>query len=234
VPLTLRAMGSGTTQASTVAAGATATVESAAAAQADTIPVTYTQALLVVRDVRFVFNDRETEDEDDSLDVENDSTEVEDGDDEDEAAVVYRGPFVIDLLSHTADSLGTQLVPPGLYHQVQGHLNALHAGDWNAGQFGILVGYTVLLEGAIHGDGGGPFSYKTRIDDEFILKGPFDVQAGMPATAFLTFDLSKWLVGQNGEFLDPRVADNDKWIRWAIRHAIKVKMDGNHNGELDD
>lgn len=230
VPLTLRAMGSGSVSKSTaMAAGWRDGIQYSAAAQADTVPVTFTRALLVVRDVQFVLN----EDEEDSLDIDDDSTGVHE-DDESEAAVVFHGPFVIDLLAHSADSLGTQLVPPGLYHQIQGHLSALHADDWNASQFSFLVGSTVLLEGTVNGDGGGPFTYKARIDDEFILRGPFNIQAGTPATAFLTFDLSRWLVGQNGTFLDPRVAENDKWIRWAIRHAIKVTMDGNHNGELDD
>jgi len=230
VPLTLRAMGSGSVQKSGVlAVGTTAGIRYAAAAQADTVPVTFTRALLVVRDVQFVLN----EDEDDSLDLDDDSTAIHE-DDESEAAVVFHGPFVIDLLAQSAESLGTQLVPPGIYHQIQGHLSALHASDWNAAQFSFLVGSTVLLEGTVNGDGGGPFTYQTRIDEEFILRGPYNVQAGSPATAFLTFDLSRWLVGQNGTFLDPRVADNDKWIRWAIRHAIKVTMDGNHDGELDD
>jgi len=241
VPLTLRAMGTGSSGSSASHAASIGSAGYAAAAAADTIPVTFTRALLVVRDVRFVLGEGgegEDESESDSLDAENDSTEAENdstGDHEEEGgAVIYRGPFVIDLLAQTADSLGTQLVPPGLYHQIMGHLAALHAGDWNASQFSFLIGSTVLLEGTVNGDGGGPFTYQTRIDDEFILKGPFDIQAGIPATAFLTFDLSKWLRARDGSFLDPRIADNSKWIEFAIRHAIKVRMDGNHNGMMDD
>ena len=239
VPLTLRAMGTGSASgAPALGARALVSADYAAAGPADTIPVTFTRALLVVRDVRFVLSDREEGEESDSLD-ENDSTEVESdstGDHEDEggAAVIYRGPFVVDLLTQTADSLDTQLVPPGLYHQIMGHLAALRAGDWNASQFSFLIGSTVLLEGSVNGDGGGPFTFQSRIDDEFILKGPFDIQAGQPATAFLTFDVSRFLRARDGSFLDPRIAGNAKWIEDAIRHAIKVRMDDNHNGRMDD
>jgi len=229
VPLTVKAMGVGA--AAQPASGLT--FHTAYSAAAESIPVTFTKALLVVRDVRFHFEDGDTDTLDDgdmdSTGSQGDSIGEGEDDHEEGGMVTFRGPFVLDLLSQSAESLGTQLVPPGDYDRVQGHLRALRASDWNAGGYPFLVGATVYLEGLVQGDGGGPFTYQTRIDNEFMIRGRFTVAPGSPATAFISFDVSKWLV-KDGAFLDPRIPDNAKWIEWAIRHAIKVDMDDDHDG----
>lgn len=230
VPLTLKAMGVGAASAN-LASGLT--FHTAYSAAAESIPVTFTKALLVVRDVRFHFEDGDTDTLDDgdmdSTASQGDSIGDGEDDDHDGGMVTFRGPFVLDLLSQSAESLGTQLVPPGDYDRVQGHLRALRASDWNAGSYPFLVGATVYLEGLVQGDGGGPFTYQTRIDNEFMIRGRFTVSPGSPATAFISFDVSKWLV-KDGAFLDPRNPDNGTWIEWAIRHSIKVDMDDDHDG----
>jgi hypothetical protein len=238
VPLTIKAMGTGAAASSTnLAAGLS--LHSAYSAAAESIPVTFTKALLVVRDVRFHFEDGtddtlDTDDGDmDSTGAEEDSIGEGEDDEHEGGMVIFRGPFVIDLLSQSAESLGTQLVPPGDYDRVQGHLRALRASDWNSGSYPFLIGATVYLEGLVEGDGGGPFIYQTRIDNEFMIRGRFTVAPGSPATAFISFDVSKWLV-KDGVFLDPRIPDNAKWIEWAIRHAIKVEMDEDHDGQPDN
>jgi hypothetical protein len=232
VPLTLEAQGVG----SATQHFATAAALSGALAQ-DTIPVTFTRALIVTRDIRFVLPDTpevgDTLGESDSTgEAENDSTGAHES--EGGGQVRFHGPFVIDLLAGNAQPLGTQLVPAGVYSQVMGHLQALQAGDPGASQFPDLVGATILLEGDIAGAGGGHFVYTARIDDEFVIHGSFSVQGQKPVTSFLVFDLSKMLVDRSGHFLDPRVTTNDFAIRQAIRHAIKVGMDANHDGEPDD
>jgi hypothetical protein len=189
----------------------------------DTIPVTFTQALLVVRDVHFALGDDDAED--------TDTLGVGDGDG---GPARFHGPYVIDLLNNTAQSLDTELVPPGAYEHVQGHLRALSADDGPASAYSSLIGATIRLEGTVGGDGGGPFVYSARIDDEFVIHGDFTVLAETPATAFLVFDLSRFLTDRDGQFLDPRVAENDFLIKQAIRHAIKIGMDDDHDGEMDD
>jgi hypothetical protein len=149
--------------------------------------------------------------------------------------IIFRGPFVIDLLSHASEELDTKMVPAGVYRRVQGHLRALHAGDGVAtAELASMVGSTVWLEGTIGGEGGGPFSFLARIDNEFQIRGAFTVEAETPATGFITFDLSKWLQDRDGHFLDPRSAENLNAIKSAIRHSIKVCMDEDHDGEMDD
>ena len=111
---------------------------------------------------------------------------------------------------------------------------ALHGEDGPAATYASLVGATILLEGTIDGEGGGPFLYSARIDNEFMIRGDFVVLAETPATAFLVFDLSRFLTGREGQFLDPRVTENDLLIKQAIRHGIKVGMDDDHDGEIDD
>ena len=215
VPLTLQAASvGGATQRFTTPA-------LSAPSATDTIPVTFTQALLVVRDVRFVFEG----DDADTLDV-------DDADGGGQAR--FRGPYVIDLLAGAAESLDTEMVLPGDYDRVQGHLLALRAEDGPASTHSSLVGATVLLEGTIDGEGGGPFLYSARIDNEFMIRGDFVVLAETPATAFIVFDLSRFLIGREGQFLDPRVTENDFLIKQAIRHGIKVGMDDDHDGEIDD
>ena len=241
VPLTLKsqAIGSATVRALRAA--------SLAAADSDSshVDVTFTRALLVVRDVRFKssFGDSEGEGdevENDSLgEAEHDSLgegEAEgDSIDAEEGGIDFRGPFVIDLLSHHSDVLDTKLVPPGLYNKVQGHLQALHTGDAAAiPDLSFLIGSTIFLEGTIAGDGGGPFTFQARIDDEFVIHGAFTVQSDTPATAFLVFNLDAMLVNREGRFLDPRDPANDQAIRSAIRHAIKIGEDRDHDGEVDN
>lgn len=231
VPLTLEAQGVGSaTQHYAAAAALSGTLAQ------DTIPVTFTRALIVTRDIRFVLPDTpevgDTLGESDSTgEAENDSTGAHESDG---GQVRFQGPFVIDLLAGNAQPLGTQMVPAGVYSQVMGHLQPLQAGGALASQYPDLVGATILLEGDIAGAGGGHFVYTARIDDEFVIHGSFSVQGQTAVTSFLVFDLSKMLVDRSGHFLDPRVTTNDLAIRQAIRHAIKVGMDANHDGEPDD
>jgi hypothetical protein len=226
VPLTLEAQGTG----APAQRFSTAAMLSAASAQ-DTIPVTFTRALITVRDIRFVLP--EGEDHADTLGLgDNDSTDA--GGSDAGGQVRFHGPFVIDLLAGDAQSLGTQMVPAGVYSMIMGHLQALAAGGPLATQYPDLVGATVLLEGDIAGDGGGHFVYTARIDDEFIIHGSFNVTGDKPVTTFLVFDLSRLLMDRDGHFLDPRNTDNDQAIRQAIRHSIKMGVDRNRDGEPDD
>lgn len=220
VPLTLEASGvGGASQRFTTSA-------LAAPSATDTIPVTFTQALLSVRDVRFVLGD----DADDT-----DTLGIGDAEPEDDGGQVrFRGPYVIDLLAGIAQSLGTEMVPPGPYQRAQGHLRALSGDDGPASVHSSLIGSTVRLEGTIGGEGGGPFVYSARIDNEFMIRGDFTVLVETPATAFIVFDLTQFLTSREGHFLDPRVVENDFLIKQAIRHAIKVGMDDDHDGEMDD
>lgn len=228
IPLTLQAVpvgGAAQRFASTALAAPSAT---------DTIPVTFTQALLVIRDVRFVLQGDDEGDDTDTLGVAEDTLGVDEDGDDDGGQVRFRGPYVVDLLAGTAQSLDTEMVPPGAYDRVQGHLRALRDSDAPSATYPSLVGATIRLEGTIGGEGGGPFVYEARIDNEFMIRGDFTLQAETPATAFLVFDLSRFLTDRNGHFLDPRVADNDLWIKQAIRHAIKIGMDDDHDGQADD
>jgi hypothetical protein len=234
VPLTLKSQSTGSALVHALRAASLAVADS----DSIHVDVTFTRALLVVRDVRFKSDDgEENEDENDSLgEAENDSLGEADNDSlgDGENGAVFRGPFVLDLLSHHAEVLDTQLVPPGLYHKVQGHLQALHAGDAAATpDLSFLIGSTIYLEGTISGDGGGPFIYQARIDDEFIIHGAFTVLAETPATAFVVFDLDGLLVDREGRFLDPRDPGNDQAIKSAIRHAIKIGEDKDHDGDVD-
>jgi hypothetical protein len=226
VPLTLVAQGTGGSAPGVPAAHATAL--SAASAATDTIPATYTKALLVIRDVRLVLADGMLAGEDQS------DTLGTGGGDDDDGQVRFRGPFVLDLLQGEAARLDTVMVMPGEYRRVQGHLQALRSQDADAGTYPDLVGFTVCLEGMVEGEGGGPFTYVARIDNEFQIRGRFSVEAATPATAFITFDVSKWLQDRDGRFLDPRDPANDAAIQSAIRHSIKVGMDDDHDGEMDD
>jgi len=239
VPLTIQGMGVG---GANRAGSPSAALASGAAAANDPLPVTFTKALLVVRDVRFKLTEgAEADSTDESGDLgdaddPNDSTGVHERDDdaEGDGAVIFRGPFVLDLLSQSAESLDTELVPPGDYRRVQGHLRPLRADDWNASHFDFLVGSTVYLSGTVEGDGGGPFTYQARINDEFQIRGKFTVEANTRATAFIVFDVSRMLRGRDGAFLDPRLPENDMAIRSAIRHSVKAGMDRDHDGDIDD
>ncbi len=187
VPLTLTAQSSGVASIHLPASAGTA----ALSGTVQTVDVNFSKALLVVRDVRFKLSDFA---ENDSTDDENDSTGTDDAslltlgsgdmdstdlDHEDgDGMIVFHGPFVIDLLSQHAEDLDTQMVPPGDYRRVQGHLQALHAGDQAATpDLSFLVGGTVHLAGTIGGEGGGDFTFQARIDDEFMIRGEFAVEA---------------------------------------------------------
>jgi len=229
VALTLEAQGVGGSSARFSTAA-----RMSAASPADTIPVTFTRALLTVRDIRFVLAGGEGEA--DTL-GDTDSTGADDSTGVHESnggQVRFQGPFVIDLLAGDTQSLGTQMVPTGVYTLILGHLQALAAGGALATQYPELVGATILLEGDIAGEGGGHFVYTARIDDEFVIHGSFDITGDRPVTSFLVFDLGTMLTDGSGHFLDPRNTANDQALRQAIRHAIKMGIDRNHDGEPDD
>lgn len=223
-------------------------------APADTAPVTYSRALLVVREVRFKVNGVGDDDDDDGDDDDGEddlaagfmaSTGVGDveglgqdnpgwpGHGRNPHDIIFTGPYIVDLLSQTADSLDTQLVPPGNYHSTRGYVAPLRVDDWNAGENAFLVGYTVHLEGTVDGDGG-EFTFQTPLYRKFNIKGKFTVEEETPATAFLTFDLSHWLVAPNGEFLDPRNPANEAAIQRAISKSIRLVWDDDHDGKCDD
>ena len=229
VPLTVKAQGVGGTSSRLVTAP---NMAAAAVADTDTM-VTYTRALLSVRDVRFVLSDADEGDDTDTTGTPGDSTDA-DSDHEDAGQIRYHGPFVVDLLAGDAQDLGTQMVPAGIYHHVMGHLQKLTGGGDLANTYPDLVGATVLLEGDIHGEGGGHFIFESRIDTEFIIRGTFEVMGDTPVTSYLVFDLSQFLRGNGGVFLDPRNAANENAIRVAIKHAVKTGIDGNHDGEPDE
>ena len=209
VPLSLHAQGMGAPAQNYAASRSFASLAGTAVADTDSVPVTFTRALLVVRDVRLV------------------------SDDPDGGQVLFTGPFVVDLLAGDAQHLGTKMVPAAPYTKVMGHIQSLSAGDDLAAQYPDLVGYTILLEGDIAGDGGGHFLYQERIDTEFVIHGNFVVEEDEPATSFLVFDLSQLLLSREGHFLDPRNPDNDQLIEQAIRHATKFGLDRDHDGDPD-
>jgi hypothetical protein len=231
VPMTLRA----------VAAGPGMAARSARAAD-DT--VNYTQVLLVVREVRFRLADTtrsgEGEGGEDNIrpaaftHLAGDPMGGHEGDDDHIESVAFRGPFVVDLLAQSAESLDTELVPPGTYHSAQGSIGPLKASDWNASKFTFLIGSTVYLKGTVKGEGGGDFTYLAPISHTFTIPGPFVVQSNTPATAFLTFDTSRWLRSPTGAFLDPRDPANSAAIQQAIIQSIRAGMDDNHDGRCDD
>jgi len=234
VPLTLKSEATG---AATVHALRAASL-AVSGSDSSHVDVTFTRALLVVRDVRFHSSlgdsegeGHETEADEDTL---GDVAHEVDSVDGEEDGIAFRGPFVINLLSHHADVLDTKLVPPGLYNKVQGHLQALHVGDAAATtDLNFLIGSTVLLEGTISGEGGGSFTFQARIDDEFVIHAALTIVSDTPATAFLVFDLDRMLVDREGRFLDPRDPNNDQAIKSAIGHAIKIGVDKNDDGEVD-
>jgi hypothetical protein len=214
----------------------------------DTVPVTFTTALLVVRDVWFKPAE-DGEDENDSLGTGHDDDAVawnlsaqhdslghddDDGDDDDGAPIRFRGPFVVNLLTQSAESLDTQMVPPGVYRSTKGHVWPLRADDWNAPLYDYLIGTSVYLQGTVDGEGGGEFTYEATIRHLFKIRGEFTVEEDTPATAFIVFDISTWLRGRGGAFLDPREPENDKLIQHAIIKSLKVGMDRNRNGRCDD
>lgn len=251
VPMTLKGMGLGTASGRQPATMARSIGASFASTTDDTIPVTFTKALLVVHDIRFhLISGGET----DSTGGGTDTTvtphslddayaqEVEhhgwghgggDGDKDSVETIRFVGPFVVDLLTQTADSLDTQMVDPGTYRNTVGHIRPLLADDWNASSFEYLIGGTVYLQGTVDGPGGDTFTYRTKIYHVFKIKGEFVVDAPTPATAFITFDISQWLRGPGGRFLDPRDGENGLAIRDAIIRSLRMGMDRNHNGHCD-
>lgn len=261
VPMTLKAMGLGTASGRQPATMARTLGASFATSSDDTLPVTFTKALIVVHDVRFrLISAAET----DTTGGGTDSTGAGEGDADardqayamaveghgmghgdgghgdgdhgrgDDSLIVFTGPFVVDLLTQTSDSLDTQMVEPGDYRNIVGHIRPLLATDWNASSFEYLIGGTVYLQGTVDGPGGDTFTYRTKFYHVFRIPGKFTVDASTPATAFLTFDISSWLRGPGGRFLDPRDGENGLPIRNAIIRSLRMGMDRNHNGHCDD
>lgn len=200
-------------------------------AAADSIQIS--EALLVVKDIKFISHS-------DTVHA-RDSSQCERDDDEDWHGrgdtnhVRLRGPFLVTLHDTTAVQVAADTIPPGVYDGITFQIHKVNPHDvmMNPSLPDSLNGYSIIVTGMVHYAGGSwaPFEFRTNLNEEYKVKGNFVVSAGDRFVPYaLKFDLSLWFKDSSGRVLDP----NDFIARNMIRFAIRAALGGHMLGGRDD
>ena len=191
------------------------------------------EALLVIKDIKFVMHS-------DTVRA-RDSSQCERDDEEDWHGrgdtnhVRLKGPFLVTLHDTTAVQVAADTIPPGVYDGITFQIHKVNPHDvmMNPALPDSLNGYSIIVVGMVHYSGGSwaPFEFKTNLNEEYKVKGNFVVSAGDRFVPYaLKFDLSLWFKDSSGRILDP----NDFFARNMIRFAIRAALGGHMLGGRDD
>ncbi len=200
-------------------------------AAADSIQIS--EALLVVKDIKFVLHS-DTVHPRDSSECERDDEEDWHGPG-DSIHVRLKGPFLVTLHDTTAVQVAADTIPPGVYDGITFQIHKVNTHDvmMNPAIPDSLNGSSIVVTGMIHYTGGSwaPFEFKANLNEEYKVKGNFVVSPGDRLVPYaLKFDLSLWFKDSGGRILDP----NDFFARNMIRSAIRSALGGRMLGGRDD
>lgn len=194
------------------------------------------QALIVLKDIRFLAAP-------DSAHI-RDSVECgRDADREDhegwkrDSTTHFKGPFIVALRDTTPVQIAVDTIRPGDYSGIKFKIHKLRSTDVTRNPLlpDSLVGYSVVVNGRVkYAAGWSAFLFKADIDEEFKVKGDFTVAEGQAVTPYvLKFDLGSWFQGPFSRTLDPNDLTDRRWIRYAIKAALKGRVAGGHDHNRD-
>lgn len=181
-----------------------------------------------------------------------DTTGGNSGDDDREANITFKGPFVIHVRDTVAINFASQTLPAGTYNGIKFKIHKLKPGekheDSDEHNNRPRVGSTPIEEssivvwGAIKKNGAWvSFTLKIDVEVEFKLKGNFTVsQSTSSAKMALNFNIALWFKHpQTGALLDP--TDTSSTMRELFKRAVKLSFekgkgghDRNNDGHPDD
>ncbi len=174
-------------------------------------------------------------------------------DDDRDANVTFRGPFVVHIRDTVAISFADQTLPPGTYDGIKFKIHRLqpgepredsdeHNGHHPGNTDSLTYGSSVMVWGSVFKNGAWvPFTLTYDGELEFKIKGNFVVSAATNnINIALNFNMGLWFTDPHtGALLDPTDTSmmNRELFREAIRHSFETGRGGrdrDHDGHPDD
>jgi hypothetical protein len=148
-------------------------------------------------------------------------------------------PLVVNLdLTGGITNIGTVMLPFGTYDELELEIERLKPTDgavYTANP--DLQNLSVSVQGYVNGDTTAVFTFTSALyaEQEQEFSPPLVVDATSPqVNLMLTIDTRTWFSDGAGNFLDPRVGQNQYAIEGNIKASIYAFEDDNDNGEPDD
>ncbi len=183
--------------------------------------VTITSAKMLIRKIEF-------------------SNDVEDDGLPDDSLEFETGPFVVALnLDGNLNTVAVNNVPVGQYDEIEFDVHKPEDNetppdpDFKIGTSGDER-FSVIIQGTYNGE---DFTYRSseNMDQELELSTPLNITEDTDRiNVTLTVNLSEWFVDENGNPLDPTLADNKNAIDESIERSFeKAFEDDDEDGEED-
>jgi hypothetical protein len=148
-------------------------------------------------------------------------------------------PLVVNLdLTGGITNLGTFSLPFGTYDKLELTIDKLTPADgavYTANP--DLQNRSIYVRGYLDGDTSAVFTFTSdlRAEQEQKFSPPLVVDATTPqVNLMLTIDTRTWFSNRSGNFLDPRLSQNQHAIERNIKASINAFEDDDDNGEPDD
>ena len=150
-----------------------------------------------------------------------------------------RTPLVVTLdLTGKPTPINAVSVPLGTYSEMEFEIKRLRATD---GQVYLdnpdLQNRSISVRGYVDGDTSATFVFTSALEEEqeTEFSPPLVVDANSPQTnVMLTLDTTMWFSNGAGNYLDPRIAQNQQTIERNIKASIQAFEDEDGDGEDDD
>ena len=148
-------------------------------------------------------------------------------------------PFVKDLMvGQAVQEIQTVAVPAGTYKELEIEIDELNPEDGAVYTNNPdLQGRSIYIEGYLNNDPQNTFSFASDLEEEQEqeFKPPIVLDENSPSTSVvLTIDMGTWFVDEAGNFIDPRLAQNQSAIEENIKNSIDVFEDKDDDDEDDD
>jgi hypothetical protein len=150
-----------------------------------------------------------------------------------------KSPLVVNLdLTGGMTNLGAVSIPFGTYEELEFEISKLTPQDtaaYNANP--DLQGYSIYVKGYVNGDTNAVFTFKSALEaeQEQEFSPPLVVNESAPqVTLVLSIDTRAWFSNGAGNFLDPRLSQNQTAIERNIKASVTAFEDDDNNGTPDD
>lgn len=158
--------------------------------------------------------------------------------DEDSMDFKLKMPFVQDLVGDSMYVIAVVDLPIGTYEEMEIEIDELEAEDGAVyAQNPNLQDLSIYVTGYVNGDTTQKFIFTSDLseDQEKEFDPPLVIDAASPDTnVVLMIDTSMWFVDGNGDFIDPRLPNNQRMIEKNIKKSISMYEDEDDDGEDDD
>jgi len=150
-----------------------------------------------------------------------------------------RTPLVVTLdLTGKPTPIGAVSIPLGTYSEMEFEIRRLWPND---GQVYLdntdLQNRSIAVRGYVNGDTSAAFFFTSALEEEqeTEFSPPLVVDANSPQTnVMLTLDTTMWFSNGAGNYLDPRLSQNQYAIEKNITASIQAFEDDDGDGEEDD